>query len=413
MGQEGRGKTSTSNSFADCAARFSTRPDALWRRKGHADELEYGTFLYFVRLYLRPIRQASGTDWPIAHFACEDSVCNFVLSGTVAPRETWWCGPAARGTIMSLRKSRSTSLSLILISFLMTQQRIPAVTQVPQAVASAFSDLESRAEQGDSGAQYQLALSILDRNPSPDDVQTAFKWLRASVAQNNPNAAFYLGYFYEHGKFVPQGYGLAFQNYEIATRAHYPPAENNLAFLYQYGRGVRKNPGKAYEWYLAAAQHGDPVGQYNLAGFCYSGTGTSRNSTEAVRWLRASADSGLAEAENSLAAFYFYGISVQRDYTEAARLVRLAVQKGLPVAATSLGFLYEHGKGVPLDYVAAYAWYSRATTAGDTASNERRKHLAQIMTRKQLDEANALATAQPPAQSTMSSITAFSPDSHH
>ncbi len=83
------------------------------------------------------------------------------------------------------------------------------------------------------------------------------------------------------------------------------------------------------------------------------------------------------------------------------------MEKGLPAAATSLGFLYEHGKGVPLDYVAAYAWYSRAISAGDSASNERRKQLAQIMTRKQLDEASTFATAQPPAKSTMSSITVF------
>jgi TPR repeat protein len=314
---------------------------------------------------------------------------------------------------MSLQKSCLTSrLSLIILSLLVPQQCIRAVTQVPLVVAYAFSDLESRADHGDSGAQYQLAISILDQNPSDSDVQTALKWLHASVAQNNPNAAFYLGYCYEHGKFVPQDYGLAFQDYEIAARAHYPPAENNLASLYQHGQGIRKNLGKAYEWYLVAAQHGDPVGEYNLATFLYLGPSTSRNSTEAVRWLRASADSGLAEAENSLATFYFYGVSVQRDYNEAARLVRLAVQKGLPAAATSLGFLYEHGKGVPLDYVAAYAWYSRAIAAGDSASNERRKQLAQIMTRKQLDEANALATAQPPARSTMSSITVFSLDSH-
>jgi uncharacterized protein len=310
---------------------------------------------------------------------------------------------------MSLRKS---CLSLVILSLLVTQQCIRAATQVPQEVASALSDIESRAEHGDSDAQFQLASSILNRSPSFSDVQTALKWLRASVAQNNPNATFYLGYFYEHGKFVPQDYGLAFQYYEIAARVHYPPAENNLASLYQHGQGVRKNFGKAFELYLAAAQQGDPVAQYNLAAFYYSGISTSRNFTEAVRWLRASADSGLAEAENNLAAFYFYGVSVQRDYNEAARLVRLAVQKGLPAAATSLGFLYEHGKGVPLDYVAAYAWYSRAIAGGDSSSNEHRKQLAQIMTRKQLDEASTLATAQPPAQSPMSSITVFSLEGH-
>jgi uncharacterized protein len=309
---------------------------------------------------------------------------------------------------MNLPKSRSTSFSLILLSLLLTQQRIRAVPQFPQALASVFSNLESRADRGDSGAQYQLARSILDRNPSPSDAQTALKWLRASAAQNNPNAAFYLGYLYEHGKFVPQDYGLAFQNCEIATRLHYPPAENNLAFLYQHGQGVPKDLGKAFEWYRAAAQHGDPVGQYNLATFYYLGTSNPRNYAEAVRWLRASADSGLAEAETSLAAFYFYGVGVPRDYTEAARLVRLAVQKGLPAAESGLGFLYERGKGVPLDYVAAYTWYSRAFAAGDSTSNDRRKQLAQIMTRKQLDEANGLVTQETAGPSPSSSTAAFS-----
>jgi uncharacterized protein len=306
---------------------------------------------------------------------------------------------------MSLQQS---GLSLVILSLLVTPQCIRAATQVPQAVAPAFSDLESRAEQGDAAAQFQLASSILDRNPSDSDIQTALKWLRAALVQNNPNAAFYLGYFYEHGKFVPQDYRRALQYYEIAARAHHTPAENNLASLYQHGQGIRKNLDKAFELYRAAAEQGDPVAQYNLATFYYSGTSTARNSGETVRLLRASADSGLPEAENNLAAFYFYGVAVQRDYDEAVRLVRLAVQKGLPAAATSLGFLYEHGKGVPLDYVAAYAWYSRAIAAGDFSSTEHRKQLAQIMTRKQLDEACTLLASQPPAQSTMSSITAFS-----
>jgi uncharacterized protein len=304
------------------------------------------------------------------------------------------------------------NLSLILLSLLVTQQRIRAIPPFPQAVAATFSDLESRAERGDSGAQYQLATSILDQNPSPDDVQTALKWLRASAAQNNPNAVFCLGYLYEHGKFVTKDYSLAVRNYEIAVRVHYPPAENNLAFLYQHGQGVPKDLGKAFEWYRAAAQHGDPVGQYNLATLYYLGTSTPRNYTEAVRWLRASADSGLAEAENSLAAFYLNGVAVPRDYNEAARLVRLAVQKGLPGAETSLGFLYEHGKGVPLDYVAAYAWYSRAFAAGDSTSIDRRKQLAQIMTPKQLDEANGLLTVQISGPSPPSSIAVFSLHDH-
>jgi uncharacterized protein len=269
-----------------------------------------------------------------------------------------------------------------------------AAPQSPQASASVAPDLQARAESGDPGAQYRLAMSIFKRSsPSPADVQSALKWLRASAGQNNPNAAFYLGYLYEHGKYVPQDYALAFQNYQIAAQAHYGPAENNLAFLYQKGQGVTRNSAKAIDLYIASAQHGDPVGQVNLASLYYTGNGVPRDYKEALRWLQRSADSHLPEAEDCLAYFYFNGIVVPRDYAEAARLVRLAVQSGLPSSETNLAYLYETGKGVPLDYVAAYTWYSRAIVAGDFLGAERRKQLARIMTRKQLDEANSLTTA--------------------
>ncbi len=249
--------------------------------------------------------------------------------------------------------------------------------------------LRALADRGDSAAQYRLAKFMLTHNPSPNDIPTALNYLRDSVAQNNPDAEFYLGYLYEHGQFVPKDYALAFQNYEAATRVHYSPAENNLASLYQHGQGVPKNLDKTFDWYLAAAQHGNPVGQLNLANLYYGGEGVPRNTQEAVRWLRLSADSGLPEAQSNLAYFYFYGIVVPRDYNEAARLVRLAAQQNLPGAQTSLAYLYEHGKGVPLDYVAAYTWYSRAMANGDQAGAKNRKHLAQIMTPNQLNQASS------------------------
>jgi uncharacterized protein len=283
-----------------------------------------------------------------------------------------------------------------LFILLMAISPVLAAPQSPQAQApaSSASELQSRAERGDAGAQYRLAMSIFKRsNPSADDKQSALKWLRASAAQNNTYAAFYLGYLYEHGKYVPQDYKLAFQNYEIAAQVHYGPAENNLAALYQNGRGVTKNAGKAIDLYIASAQHGDPVGQVNLASLYYTGNGVPLDYKEALRWLQRSSDSHLPEAEDCLAYFYFNGIVVPRDYTEAARLVRLAVQSGLPSAETNLGYLYETGKGLPLDYVAAYTWYSRAIAAGNFTGAERRKQLARIMTRKQLDEANSLTTA--------------------
>ena len=299
---------------------------------------------------------------------------------------------------MSLRQHELLSFfSKIALRFVWLMAWLAPVSfcqSAPQSPRDATaSDVREMAEHDDSGAQYRFAKAILAHHPGPDDVQVALMSLRDSVAQGNPNAEFYLGYLYEHGRFVAQDYALAFQNYQAAVQVHYPPAENNLGVLYLKGHGVAKDATKAFDWYLASAQHGDPVGQLNLASLYYLGSGTSRNYGEAVRWLRASADAGLAEAQNSLAYFYFCGVVVQRDYTEAARLARLAAQQGLPGAETSLASLYEQGKGVPLDYVSAYMWYSRAMDAGDHVAADRRKQLSQLMTRRQIDEANTRTSA--------------------
>lgn len=283
-----------------------------------------------------------------------------------------------------------------------------ASAQSVQNPDSPVSTLRAQAERGDTAAEYRLAKFMLAHNPSAEDVQQGIKWLQAAGAQNNPNAQFYLGYLYEHGQFVPQSYTLAFQNYEAATRVHFPPAENNLASLYQHGQGVRKNIGKAFEWYLAGAQHGNPIAQMNLANLYYAGEGVARDYKQTVYWLRLAANAGLPDARNNLAYFYFYGIAVPQDYTEAAQLVQLAAQQNLPSALTSLGYLYELGKGVRLDYAAAYSCYTRAIAGGDRAGIAHRNGLEHIMTRKQIEEANALTASSTPLSASPEAANAWS-----
>jgi len=82
---------------------------------------------------------------------------------------------------------------------------------------------------------------------------------------------------------------------------------------------------------------------------------------------------------------------VSVDYSEAARWEALASQQGEAKAQTDLAYLYETGKGVPLDYVAAYVWYARSIAAGEKSGVDRLKSLSLIMTRKQLQQAVALA----------------------
>jgi len=51
--------------------------------------------------------------------------------------------------------------------------------------ASAFAELESRAEAGDGVAQYNLAVEYLRSNPAAPDYHSAVKWLSASATQGN------------------------------------------------------------------------------------------------------------------------------------------------------------------------------------------------------------------------------------
>jgi TPR repeat protein len=126
----------------------------------------------------------------------------------------------------------------------------------------------------------------------------------------------------------------------------------------------------------------------------YDGQGTPRNFTEAAHWFRAAADTGDPVGQHDLGVLYYKGQGVRLDYNVAAHWVALAAQQGHPYAACDLGYLYENGRGVPLDYVAAYTWYSRAAASGDARAAAHLKSLSQIMSRRQLDEANLLVPLQ-------------------
>jgi len=58
-----------------------------------------------------------------------------------------------------------------------------------------------------------------------------------------------------------------------------------------------------------------------------------------------------------------------------------------------LGYLYEQGKGVPLDYVKAYMWYKTAESGGKRRAGEQIKSVSRLMTKQQISQANAAASA--------------------
>jgi len=293
-----------------------------------------------------------------------------------------------------LRPSNSSFLLPLLLLTSVVAPSLCLSAPEPQELTSALSifELKVRADYGDSPARFQLAQFLLTANPSAPGFPLAVTWLRSAVATNNPYYEFIFGFLYEHGRGVPQDYSAAARYYEAASLSGYAAAENNLGSLYRHGLGVRKDFSKAFELYLASARQADPVAQYNLALMYYKGYGVARDDSEAARWFQAAADQGEPAAQNYLGVCYFKGIGVPLDYHAAAHWIGLAAEKGLAAAMRDLAYLYEGGKGLPLDYVSAYAWYSRAVAAGDGPSVDRLKNLSQIMTRRQIEQADSLVS---------------------
>lgn len=266
-----------------------------------------------------------------------------------------------------------------------------------QNAISAFAilELESLADSGDPAARHQLKEFLVSADPATPGYDRALAWLQSSASQNKPDAQFVLGYLYEHGKSLPRDSSKAAENYRSAALQGYSPAENNLGSLYRLGIGVPRDMASAFQWYLLAAQHGNPAAQQNLGTFYYLGYATPVDYTEAAKWFRASAEQGFAEGQSSLAYCYLKGIGVPHNDSEAARWALLAARQGQARAEALLAYLYERGKGgFALDYVEAYAWYSRSIAAGENSNLDRLKALSQIMTRKQIDQANSLVSAQ-------------------
>lgn len=282
------------------------------------------------------------------------------------------------------------SASLLITSCCFSAPRQP---QTPTAAPS-IPELKSRAEAGDPPARQQLAHFLITADPAAPNYDLALSWLRSLVSQRVPDAEFLVGYLYERGKGLPLDYTKALESYRISALHGYSPAENNIGGLYQRGLGVHKNLALALQWYRTAALHGNPAGELNLGSFYYLGYATPVDFAEAAKWFRAAADQGLAQAQDNLAYSYLRGIGVAVDHAQAAHWARLAANQGHPRAFALLAYLYENGKGLPLDYVSAYAYYARAIAAGDNSSANRLKHLSEIMTRNQLDQANSLISAQ-------------------
>lgn len=132
-----------------------------------------------------------------------------------------------------------------------------SASQLAQWTEADRKELLTKAQHGDTGAQFWVGAAYEQGWFGKADFQEALKWLLTAAKRGNPDAQNELGQMYENGEGVPQSYSHAAEWYRRAAEQvpHFGGASqgrNNLGILYMKGLGVPKNYVQAYMWFRLA-----------------------------------------------------------------------------------------------------------------------------------------------------------------
>jgi len=107
--------------------------------------------------------------------------------------------------------------------------------------------------------------------------------------------------------------------------------------------------------------------------------------------IQRDARAGNPRQQHNLAVLYTLGIGVPLDFKRAHHWFNKAALQGLPESQFNLAIAYQGGMGVRKDMVTAYKFYSLAATQGLPNASTGRDHIAQYMSRIQIEAAQRMA----------------------
>ncbi len=177
----------------------------------------------------------------------------------------------------------AVSILALLVS-VSSSQRLMA-SESNQAADQEVEALHKQADQGDAGAQFDLAVRYYDGEGVTRDAFTAARWYHKAAEQGDARAQFDLAYLYFTGEGVEQDTAAAAHWYRKAADQGDPRAQFNLAFLFYKGQGVAQDLSVAIDWYRRAAELGYAKAQFNLGLLHYKGEGVAADSVKAWTWM--------------------------------------------------------------------------------------------------------------------------------
>lgn len=192
--------------------------------------------------------------------------------------------------------------------------------------AVALAAIRRLADQGDAGAQFVLAQSLIEGRAIESDPVEAFYWFQLSASAGHALAANMVGRCHELGFGTPVDFERAAAWYRRAVSANLDWSMYNLAHLYATGRGVVLNQGRARELYCRAAGLGHAKSMNMLGRYFEEGIAGEKNEAIAIDWYRRAAQAGDFRGQASIAT-----IELARGNTDAAvDWLEQAVQTGSP-----------------------------------------------------------------------------------
>ncbi|ATX78732.1 hypothetical protein Ga0123461_0280 [Mariprofundus aestuarium] len=222
----------------------------------------------------------------------------------------------------------------------------------------------AKAVEGDAKAQFVLAMMFSKGEGIHADLKSSENWLRQSAEQGNSDAQYHLAVF-----LVDKQNGSQFKEaaswYLAAARQGHLKAATAFGIMSASGVGVTADPQQALLWLNKAAEAGNAKAQTAL-GIVYSETpGFDHNYSEAVSWLQKAAASAQTDAQNNLAVMYALGKGIDKDLKQAYTLFQQAAKKDAK-AQYNLGVMSLRGIHVTQNEAGAVSWFKKAESGGNS-----------------------------------------------
>lgn len=221
-------------------------------------------------------------------------------------------------------------------SYLLGSMLLCATITFP-AYANDIQSIEKLAVQGNTKAQYEWGMLLIDGNKVKQDTITGRKWIEKAAKQGYTDAQTQLG--------------------DMCTTAEGIPA----TVPYEEARDFKS----AKKWFEKASAKGDRKAYYFLGNLYKDGKGVKRDYNKSLEYIQKAANKGYAEAQTDIGSMYYFGMKpMTRDYNQAKLWFDKAAAQNERTAKNYLAGMYRLGMGVPKDIHKAKSLYQKLCNEG-------------------------------------------------